>query len=112
MPENTLNVLILNASLKHGDKPSATEEVSDMVVSHMKGQAKITSETIRLSDKDIPVGLGYKESETDEWPGIVEKIKAADIVIYATPIWWGGRSSLMQRVIGRASCRERVSKQV
>ena len=27
--------------------------------------------------------------------------KAADIVVFATPIWWGGRASLMQRVIER-----------
>ena len=32
---------------------------------------------------------------------MVEKIKAADVVIFATPVWWGGRSSLMQRVIER-----------
>lgn len=96
-----LNVLILNASLKHGDKPSATQEVADMVLAHMKEHSEITSETIRLSDKNIPVGLGFKESDNDEWPAIVEKIKAADIVIFATPIWWGQRSSLMQRIIER-----------
>jgi multimeric flavodoxin WrbA len=32
---------------------------------------------------------------------MVEKIKRADVVIFATPVWWGGRSSLMQRVIER-----------
>jgi multimeric flavodoxin WrbA len=31
----------------------------------------------------------------------VTRIKAADIVLFCTPIWWGGRSSLMQRVIER-----------
>jgi len=31
----------------------------------------------------------------------VTRLKAADIVLFATPIWWGGRSSLMQRVIER-----------
>jgi multimeric flavodoxin WrbA len=45
--------------------------------------------------------LGFKESDDDEWPSIVEKIQAADVVIFATPIWWGGRSSLMQRIIER-----------
>jgi len=42
-----------------------------------------------------------EESEDDEWPAIVDKIKTADVVIFATPIWWGGHSSLMQRVIER-----------
>lgn len=96
-----LNVLVLNASLKHGDKSSNTEEVTDMVISKMKAYADVTVSIVRLSDKIIPVGLGYKESDDDEWPSIVEEIKKADIVIFATPIWWGGRSSLMQRAIER-----------
>jgi len=96
-----LNVLILNASLKHTGVPSNTEEVAMMVVTEMQKHATITHEIVRLSDKRIPVGLGFKESEDDEWPSIVEKIKAADIILFATPIWWGGRSSLMQRVIER-----------
>jgi multimeric flavodoxin WrbA len=94
-------VLVLNASLKHGDKASNTEEVTDMVISQMKTHGDVAVTTVRLSDKIIPVGLGYKESEDDEWPAIVEEIKKADIVIFATPIWWGGRSSLMQRAIER-----------
>ena len=99
--DEELRVLVLNASLKHkGDsQPSNTEEVAQLVLDNMAG--KIKSEIIRLSDKNIPVGLSFKESPDDEWPGIVEKIKAADIVIFATPIWWGGRSSLIQRVIER-----------
>ena len=96
-----LKVLILNASLKHGPGTSNTEEVALQVVEEMKKGAVIDLESIRLSDKIIPVGLGYKETEDDEWPSISEKIVAADIVLFATPIWWGGRSSLMQRVIER-----------
>jgi multimeric flavodoxin WrbA len=101
MDQQELNVLVLNASLKHGEKSSNTEEVAQMVLAEMEKLAPIKSEIIRLADKDIPVGLGFKESETDEWPGIVEKIKAAHIVIFATPVWWGQRSSLMQRIIER-----------
>jgi multimeric flavodoxin WrbA len=98
---NTLNVLVLNASLKHGDKPSNTEEVTDMVLGHMKEQAEIVSTVVRLADKNIPVGLEYDLGSGDEWPGIVAEIQKADVVIFATPIWWGGRSSLMQRAIER-----------
>ncbi|MDB5195512.1 MAG: hypothetical protein JWO84_696 [Parcubacteria group bacterium] len=97
----TLNVLVLNASLKHGEKPSNTEEVTNMVLAEMEKHASIISETIRLSDMHIPVGLGYRESDDDQWPDIVEKMVAADVLIFATPIWWGGRSSLIQRVIER-----------
>ena len=49
----------------------------------------------------LPVGLGFREAGEDDWPDLVTKIKAADVVLFCTPIWWGGRSSLMQRVIER-----------
>jgi multimeric flavodoxin WrbA len=101
METQPLKVLVLNASLKHGDTSSNTEEVTQVVLCEMQKHAEITSETVRLSDKNIPVGLGYKESDDDEWPSIVEKMIASDILIFATPIWWGGRSSLMQRIIER-----------
>ncbi len=96
-----IHVLILNGSLKHTDTPSNTEEVTTMVVDRMKALADVEATTVRLSDKNIPVGLEYKIGEDDEWPGIVEQMQKADVVIFATPIWWGGRSSLMQRVIER-----------
>src|SRR4051812_18990628 len=100
MFDQELNVVVLNASLKHGPEISNTEELAQLVLDNMKPN-QIKSEIIRLADKNIPVGLGFRESAEDEWPGIVEKIKKADIVIFATPIWWGGRSSVMQRVIER-----------
>src|SRR5438132_1148746 len=96
-----LNVLVLNGSLKHEPEISNTGELSDEVLSCLREECDISAETLRLADMRIPVGLGFKESVEDEWPMIVGKIKAADIVIFATPIWWGGRSSLMQRVIER-----------
>jgi multimeric flavodoxin WrbA len=99
-----INVLLLNASLKHkGDEISNTEEVAQLVIDGMKSieGAGISAEIIRLADKNIPVGLKFKESDSDEWPEIAQKLRKADIVIFATPIWWGGRSSLMQRVIER-----------
>lgn len=96
-----LNVIALNASLKHKSEISNTEEVVIDVIGNMGTKCEIASEIIRLSDCDLPVGLGFRESATDDWPALVEKIKAADIVLFATPVWWGGRSSLMQRVIER-----------
>lgn len=99
-PEIELKAFVLNGSLKRGKDLSNTEELSQLVIENMK-QHKVSSETIRLADMNVPVGLGFKESDDDDWPMIVEKIKAADIVVFATPVWWGNRSSLMQRVIER-----------
>lgn len=97
----SLTVLVLNASLKHEPDSSSTQEVADMVLSHMKEHADISVSTIRLADKNILVGLSRDMGNGDEWPEIADQIAAADIVIFATPIWWGGRSSLMQRAIER-----------
>lgn len=101
MRMDSTTVLVLNASLKHAPDVSNTEEVTNLLLEEMQKHGSVAVETVRLADKNIPVGLSFKESDDDEWPSIVAKIQAADIVIFATPIWWGGRSSLMQRVIER-----------
>src|SRR5262245_44992126 len=102
MPSDArLNVLALNASLKHEPVLSNTGELADLVLEEMRALAPINAEVVRLSDVALPVGLGFREASDDDWPGLVTKIKAADAVLFCTPIWWGGRSSLMQRVIER-----------
>ena len=101
-PDMALRVLVLNCSLKHQPDLSNTGELSELVLADMKGMhANLSTEVVRISDLRLPVGLGFRESDDDQWPDVVAKIKAADIVLFATPIWWGGRSSLMQRVIER-----------
>jgi multimeric flavodoxin WrbA len=96
-----MQVLVLNASLKHGNELSNTEEVTNMVLEEMRKYGRVDAEAVRLADKRIPVGLGFRESDDDEWPEIADRLRQADIVIFATPIWWGQRSSLIQRVIER-----------
>jgi multimeric flavodoxin WrbA len=96
-----LRVLVLNGSLHHQSEISNTGELSQLVLEEMAVHGPVQAEVVRLADKNIPVGLGFRESEDDDWPDIVRRLKAADVVIFATPIWWGGRSSLMQRAIER-----------
>ena len=101
-PGMPLNVLVFNASLKHEPNVSNTHELAELVLGNMRAMnPHLDAEVVRLADRNLPVGLGYRESDTDDWPELVKKIKAADIVLFATPIWWGGRSSLMQRLIER-----------
>jgi len=99
-PGMPLKVLVLNGSLKHAPALSNTEELATLVLDHMREHGA-HGEIVRLADRRIPVGLGFREGEEDDWPAIVAALRAADIVLFATPIWWGGRSSLMQRVIER-----------
>jgi multimeric flavodoxin WrbA len=52
-------------------------------------------------DYRVPFGVSSYEGEGDEWPLILDKIKAADIVVMGMPIWFGLRSSVAQMVIER-----------
>ena len=102
MPSDApLSVIALNASLKHEPEISNTGELATLVLEEMRALAPTNVEVVRLSDAVLPVGLGFREASEDDWPGLVSKIKLADVVLFCTPIWWGGRSSLMQRAIER-----------
>src|SRR5947208_6271000 len=89
MPSDApLNVLALNASLKHEPMLSNTGELAALVLAEMRTLAQITATEVRLSDAMVPVGLGFREGTDDDWPRVVSQIKAADIVLFCTPIWW------------------------
>lgn len=96
----SIRVLVLNGSLKPPDEFSNTQELAMQVIDEMG--SKVVGEVVRLSayDKILP-GVGENMGKGDQWPDLAKKIRAADIVIFATPIWWGHRSSLLQRVIER-----------
>jgi len=96
-----LKVTVLNASLKRRPEISNTEEVAELVVKSMGTACQIDAEIVRLADLNIELGLGFRMSDRDDWPAVAKKIRECDVLILATPIWWGGRSSLMQRVIER-----------
>lgn len=52
-------------------------------------------------DLEIHAGLKSIMGNGDEWPNIEEKIRNCNILILATPIWWGVQSSVMQGAIER-----------
>ena len=95
--------MVLLATLKHkrsGQEFSHTATLCDVVIECLRANG-VRSEVIRLVDYDIPPGTRSNMGAGDDWPGIQKKILAANIIIFATPIWWGIQSSLMQRVIER-----------
>lgn len=61
----------------------------------------VECETVRLVDLNILPGVQSDEGAGDEWPGVREKILAADIVVVATPTWLGRPSSVIQRAMER-----------
>lgn len=96
----SLKAIILNCTLKKSPTVSNTEALINKVVDLYKG-LETESEVIRIVDHSIPFGVSSNEGKGDEWPAILEKIKASDIIIIAAPIWFGVRSSVAQLVIER-----------
>ncbi len=94
---------MLLATLKRkrgGGEFSHTEVLSELVVENLS-RFGVKSEIVRLVEYDIPPGTKSNMGKGDEWPGIQKKILDSDIIVFATPIWWGVQSSLMQRAIER-----------
>ena len=102
-PATDLKAVILLATLKHkrsGQEFSHTETLCEVVIECLRDNG-VRTDMIRLVDRNIPAGTKSKMGSGDDWPAILKKILAAEIIIFATPIWWGIQSSLMQRAIER-----------
>ncbi|WP_431800706.1 flavodoxin family protein [Halobacillus andaensis] len=101
-----MKALFLNASLKKSDQPSNTEGLAQEVIDLFSKEG-VDSEIVRLADYYIPYGIEKDVGDGDEWPQVFEKVKAADIVILASPVWLGEKSSLatvaMERLYGSSS---------
>ncbi|MGY3213717.1 flavodoxin family protein [Mucilaginibacter sp. HD30] len=61
----------------------------------------IECDIVKLVDHSIHQGTYTDVGEGDAWPFIYDQIIESDIIIFATPIWWGGHSSEIQRIIER-----------
>lgn len=95
-----LKALFLNCTLKKSPQVSNTEALMRKVMSLM-GPLGVETELIRVIDHHIPFGVSSDEGKGDEWPAILKKIKAVDILIIGTPIWFGVRGSICQLVLER-----------
>ncbi|MDT0646760.1 NAD(P)H-dependent oxidoreductase [Zunongwangia sp. F260] len=95
-----LKALFLNCTLKKSPETSNTE-------AFIKNAEKIftelgvISEIVRVVDHDVHFGVTSDEGEGDAWPSILEKVKKADMLILATPIWRGDRGSVAKMVAER-----------
>lgn len=95
-----LKALILNCTLK----PSPAKSNTDALIGHVIEQYQkldVEAETLRVVDYQVKFGVSSDEGEGDQWPEILSKIKACNILIIASPIWFGVRSSVCQMVIER-----------
>ena len=95
-----VNALFLSCTLKPSPDVSNTEALCRVLVDQFAGEG-IGSEIVRLVDLNIAPGVRSNEGEGDDWPGVREKILAADILVMATPTWLGQHSSVCQRALER-----------
>jgi multimeric flavodoxin WrbA len=94
-----MKALILLATLKKNE-PSNTETLSGFFTDKLSKKG-VECETIKLVNENILPGTYSDMGKGDAWPAILDKILAAEILIFATPIWWGSHSSEMQKVVER-----------
>lgn len=95
-----LKAVFLLGTLKRSPAPSNTETLCEYLANHLLHHG-VESEIIRLADHHIEPGIETQADVPDDWPKLLERVLGAHIVIFATPIWWGNQSSLIQRIIER-----------
>ncbi|MGB3458817.1 MAG: flavodoxin family protein [Halobacteriota archaeon] len=95
-----LKAVILNCTLKRSPEISNTRALIDKAVKLFHEQG-VETEVIRVIDHNVRFGVSSDEGEGDEWPEILKKIKACDILLIGSPIWFGVRSAVAQMVLER-----------
>ena len=94
-----MKAIILQGSLKK-EGLSNTQVLSEFLVGVLQ-KNQIDCTIIKLVDYTILPGTYSNMGPGDDWPAILTQILQADIIIFATPIWWNNQSSLIQKVIER-----------
>ena len=99
-----LRALYLNCTLKRSPEISNTQGLADLSIAIMERNG-VAVDVVRAVDHEIATGVQPDMTEhgwqRDDWPGIYEKVKAAEILVILTPIWLGEKSSVCTRVIER-----------
>jgi multimeric flavodoxin WrbA len=95
-----LRALALVCSLKLSPAPSSSDLMARQVLEEL-AKYGVTGDVVRVVDHDVKPGVEVDMGDGDEWPAIRAQMKAADILIVATPTWVGHMSSVAQRVLER-----------
>lgn len=94
-----MKAVILLGTLKN--KGLSNTEILVEFFGDFLSKKNIEFEVIKLVDHQILPGSYTHLDIEDDWPQIYEKILEADILLFATPIWWNNHSSELQRCIER-----------
>lgn len=92
-----LRATVLLGTLKEQIEESTTYKTCQSLAEKMP---QVEFDYQHLATMDIAYGVQHDKPE-DDMVKIVQSIKQSDIVLIASPIWWGQPSSLIQKVIER-----------
>ena len=97
-----LHAVAFNCTLKgsRGKEKSSTEVLLQQLIEALESHG-VTSEIIRAVDHNILPGVEHDEGRGDDWPKLLKRLLAADIVILGTPIWLGQSCSVAKRMLER-----------
>jgi multimeric flavodoxin WrbA len=95
-----IKALAINCTLKKSPDTSNTQALIDKVLGHMNDLGAQT-DSLRLVDYRIAWGTASDMGDGDQWPQVLERIEAADILLMGMPIWFGVRSSPAQLAFER-----------
>ena len=96
----TVTALALVCTLKPAPEDSSTQLIADQVLAAL-AERGVTGSSVRVVDFDVRPGVETDMGDGDAWPGIRDRVLAADILVLATPIWMGHASSVAHRVLER-----------
>lgn len=95
-----MTATILLGTLKKNEL-SHTDLLCKFLVERMQ-QYGIAGSIVKLLEYHIVPATSHQvDDEHDQWPQILHQLENSDMIIFATPIWWGNHSSMIQRVIER-----------
>ena len=99
-----LSAVLLNCSLVHDASKSHTRRLLARVGGIMRAEG-VAVDMIHMLDHRVGFGMVKDTTElgddVDDWPGIHDRIMAADILVIGTPIWLGMKSSVATLAIER-----------
>lgn len=95
-----LKALALVCSLKASPAASSSELIARQILAELAGH-RVAGDSVRVADHAVLPGVDDDMGPGDDWPAILDKIRAADILVLATPTWLGNPSSIAQRVLER-----------
>jgi multimeric flavodoxin WrbA len=99
-----LKATFLNCTLKRSPERSHTEGLIEISKAILEKNG-VAVEVIRPVDHEIAYGVWPDMTEhgweRDDWPGILAKVMASDILVIGSPIWLGEKSSVSTLAIER-----------